>query len=181
MKNSFLNLLIFLVSTASLSAQKLYTNSGTTNFFVDEELLVAIEAVNSNTVAILDLETFEVASLMQVQDFDFPNDLMEEHFNENYMLTHEHPKAFFEGKISGLTDGATEQEVTIEGSMTIKSFSKPFTTTATATFINENLKVAGSFIIHPTDYAVDVPKVLFRPVFEQVVVKFEYLLEPKND
>lgn len=166
--------------TQEAQAQKLYTSTGATTFYVDEILLVPIEALNEKTTAVVDLSENQVAALMQIQDFDFANDLMEEHFNENYMLTHKFPKAYFEGALKGLEQKEGPQVVEIDGTMTIKGFSKPFSTTATVEFKGEKLEVSGSFEVHPKDYKVDLPKVMFRPVFESVIVKFEYTLEPKD-
>lgn len=175
-------LLIALFGLSGIThAQKLYTSTGFTTFYVDETLLVPIKADNKTTTAVIDLDAMQVAALMQIQDFDFPNDLMEEHFNENYMLTHEHPKAFFEGSISGLDVNSTDQQVVeISGIMTIKGFSKPFECQAIVTYTEDKIEVNGSFEIHPKDYEIDLPKIMFTPVFESVIAKFEYTLEPKD-
>jgi len=161
-------------------AQKLYTSTGYTTFYVDETLLVPIEADNKTTTAVIDLDAMQVAALMQIQDFDFPNDLMEEHFNENYMLTHKYPKAFFEGTIHGLDQSsAKQQEVIIKGMMTIKDKSNPFECQAIVKLRNHVFEISGTFKLHPTDFDVDLPKIMFTPVFETVIVKFEYDLEPQ--
>ena len=180
MRAILITILFGLSGITQAKAQKLFTSSGSTRIFVDEVLLVPIDATNAKTTAILDLDKMQVAALMQIQNFDFPNNLMEEHFNENYMLTHKYPKAFFEGKIEGLDASSEEQQdVVIKGILTIKGVSKTFESQAIAKKTGGNLDISGSFKIHPTEFEVDLPKIMFTPVFESVIVKFEYSLEPQ--
>ena len=106
---------------------------------------------------------------------------MEEHFNENYMLTHEYPKAFFEGTIEGLDASSEEQQdVEIKGILTIKGVSKPFESQAITKITGGNLEISGSFEIHPTEFEVDLPKIMFTPVFESVIVNLNTALNVKQ-
>ena len=47
----------------------------------------------------LDLETGSLAFQVPIRGFIFPNALMQEHFNENYLESHQFPKATFKGNI----------------------------------------------------------------------------------
>ena len=84
MKYRFLFYFVFL--SALVSAQKYATRSGTTSFVGSEETFEQIKAVNSVSTSILDSSSGEIAILLFISAFNFEISLMQEHFNENYMI-----------------------------------------------------------------------------------------------
>ena len=58
-----------------------------------------IEAHNYQVVAVLDLSNGELVFTLLVKSFEFKKELMQEHFNENYMESDAYPKAGFKGVI----------------------------------------------------------------------------------
>ena len=64
-----------------------------------------ISADNKVVSAALNTATKDVAVIaIQVIGFKFPNKLMEEHFNENYMETEKFPTSSFKGKTIDVID-----------------------------------------------------------------------------
>ena len=66
--------------------------------------LEKIEAVNNEVANILDSKTGEIVFQLPVKSFKFERELMQEHFNENYMESDKYPKAEFRGNITNAGD-----------------------------------------------------------------------------
>ena len=76
-----------------------------------------------NTEYALLLEEIRKVVYDPVEDFHFENDLMEEHFNENYLHSDKFPKAYFKGVITNLKDINFAKDgvynATVKGNLTI--------------------------------------------------------------
>ncbi len=92
MKTKLISLSFFLVLVTSWTmAQTLYrTSVGELSFFSKTPVL-DIQAVNKKVGAILNAGTKDLAIQAKITDFQFPNKLMQEHFNENYMESERFP------------------------------------------------------------------------------------------
>ena len=93
--------LLFLLFTAfSVIAQdKFFTNTGTINFEASVPLYEEVKAVNRQVAILLEPKTSTFICTVVIKDFRFKLNLMQEHFNENYMESNRYPKAIFKGKI----------------------------------------------------------------------------------
>jgi polyisoprenoid-binding protein YceI len=65
---------------------------------------------------------------MNIKDFHFENDLMEEHFNESYLESDKFPKAYLKGVITNLKDINFSKDgvynATVKGSLTIHGITR---------------------------------------------------------
>src|SRR5690606_25497663 len=89
--------------------------------FFSETPAENISAVNKKVQAILKPETNEIAVRMKMTEFVFPNKLMQEHFNENYMESSKYPVGSFSGKINQQIDYSKDgtYDVSAEGSFSV--------------------------------------------------------------
>ena len=62
---------VVLLSTISVSAQKYYTKTGTTEFKASVEAFEPVEAINKSTTAIFNVENGEIAGLLFLKAFPF--------------------------------------------------------------------------------------------------------------
>lgn len=122
MKNLFLSILLFVV-LSPLSAQKLYsTKSGQISFNATGEL-VKIIGLNNQVDSKFAESSGQIIFGVLIKGFKFENQLMEDHFNENYMESTQFPKADFKGYITNIKevnfskDG--EYPILVEGTLTI--------------------------------------------------------------
>ena len=65
MRAILITILFGISGITQAKAQKLFTSSGSTRIFVDEVLLVPIDATNAKTTAILDLDKMQVAAYLR--------------------------------------------------------------------------------------------------------------------
>jgi polyisoprenoid-binding protein YceI len=173
MKKSILFFSLFLLLGSGLSyGQTLYrTSVGEVSFFSKTPAL-DIEALNKKAGAILNAGTRDLAIQMKITDFQFPNKLMQEHFNENYLESERFPTAKFAGKITEAIDLSKlgTYPVTAVGNMTIHGVTKPVTVKGTIVATSTALQVNFSFQVRTADYQIEVPTLVFNKIAEVIDV-----------
>ena len=154
-------------------AQETYTTSRGMVHFNASTPLEDIDASNDKVNAILKSGEEVFGAVMLIREFQFRRRLMQEHFNENYMESATYPKATFEGRIPGLSElreGET-RELPVSGSLTIHGVTRPLETHAKVTRTPAGFEVSSAFMIRPEDHKVEVPKLLFNKIAEEVEVE----------
>ncbi len=168
----YLNTLAFICLVWSANAQLFTTQTGEISFF-SKTPMEDIDAVNKQVGSIINSATNEVAVQMRVTNFIFPNKLMQEHFNENYLETDKYPNATFKGKIKEIVDlkVAGTYAVTASGTATIHGVSRPVELKGTLVSTGKTLALTCIFDIHLDEYKIDIPKILFKKIAEVIKVK----------
>ena len=90
---------LILIAIATTAQEKMVSYSGITNFEASIPLFEEVKAINEKTTCILITKTGEITCWINIKDFQFKRDLMQDHFNKNYMESNRFPKAIFKGKI----------------------------------------------------------------------------------
>ena len=176
-----LSAILVILGVGDALAQTLYsTATGEVSFFSDTPL-ETIEAKNSKTGAIINSTSRELAVQMKITDFVFPNKLMQEHFNENYMESEKYPTAVFKGKIKEQLDLSTagNYPVTAEGSLTIHGVTKPVSVSGTITSTGNELKLSFKFQVKPEEYKIEVPSLVITKIAELIDVSGKMTLSKK--
>lgn len=162
-----------------LNAQKYQTDKGVIKFN-SKTPAEEIKAENRKVVSKLDSSTGKLEFILLMKSFDFPNQLMEDHFNESYAESTKFPKASFTGTISDVKkikfykDGTYTSEV--KGKLTIKGVTKEVTTTATFVVKSGKITATAQLNIKPKDYNFNIPAAVESKIAETVTVdiKMEY-------
>ena len=94
----FFFVLLQSIST-TVAAQKVYATKTGQLFFNATGGIEKIAAVNNQVDSKFVDATGQIVLAVLVKGFKFENQLMEDHFNENYMESTQFPKADFKGKI----------------------------------------------------------------------------------
>ncbi|HSF52590.1 MAG TPA: YceI family protein [Algoriphagus sp.] len=172
---------IFLLQIGSVQGQTLFgTSTGEVSFYSDTPL-ETIEAVNKKTGSIINSTSRDLAVQMKITDFDFPNKLMQEHFNENYLESEKYPIANFKGKIKEQIDltASGTYPVTAEGSLTIHGVTKPVSVKGTIVSTGSELKLDFKFQVRPEDYQIEVPSLVVTKIAETIDVTGKMTLVKK--
>ena len=177
MRNLFI--LAFCLVGLSANAQLYATQTGEVSFF-SKTPMEDIDAVNKQVGSIINSATNEVAVQMRVTNFIFPNKLMQEHFNENYLETDKFTSATFKGKIKESVDLKTPgtYAVTAAGTANIHGISRPVELKGSIVSNGKTLQLTCTFDIRLDEYKIDIPKIVFAKIAEVVKVKgsFQYNL-----
>ena len=112
-------IIILLISSTNLQAQKFIGKNGEISFF-SEAPMEDISAQNNKVSAVYDSEKKALVFQLNIIDFVFPKSLMQEHFNENYLESDIYPKSIFSGKVIS-QDG---KNAVVEGNLTIHGKTK---------------------------------------------------------
>lgn len=181
MKKLFISASILFALNAN--AQKFFTKTGKTEFKASVEAFEAVEATSNSTTAILNTATGDVAALIFVKSFHFEVALMEEHFNENYMDTKDHPKATFKGKISDFDAGkltADWTELKITGTLKIRGIDKSINDVIKLKKVGNKIIVSGLLIVSPSDFKIEIPGAVSSKIAKEIKVTMDYELVEKK-
>lgn len=173
---------IFLLQIGNAHGQTLYgTSTGEVSFFSDTPL-ENIQAVNKKTGSIINATSGELAVQMRITDFVFPNKLMQEHFNENYLESEKYPTATFKGKIKEQIDFSVlgSYPVSTEGSLTIHGVTKPVVVKGEIVSNGSELKLDFKFQIRTEDYQIEVPSLVVTKIAEVIDVTGKMTLAKRN-
>jgi len=172
MKQTFaLTILICLVLTSQ--AQKVYTKNGNISFY-SKAPIEDITAMNSQVMSVLDPHTGDLQFSVLIKSFHFRKNLMEVHFNENYLESDKYPRATFKGKITDLfkvnfnVDGS--YPVTVSGDMNIHGVSRKINSQGMIIIKSGNISSSSKFNVRVADYNIRIPKVVKNNIAEVVEV-----------
>lgn len=149
--------LLFAISTAS-QAQKVYATKTGQIFFNATGGIEKIAAVNNQTDSKFVDNTGQMVFAVLVKGFKFENQLMEDHFNENYMESTKFPKADFKGYITNIKEVNFAKDGTypikVEGNLTIHGVTQKVATAGSLKVAGGVPEIEGSFKVKLKDYNV---------------------------
>jgi hypothetical protein len=141
-----------------------------------------IKAENKQLLAIINIEKKELAFMVLMKGFEFKKELMQTHFNENYVESDKYPKASFNGTFTGDVDSknGTPTTVNVKGSISLHGVTKEIETTATLQLLNGSLNGNAIFKVHPEDYNITIPNLVRNNIAKEVEVEVKVNCNPKN-
>ncbi|HSF54072.1 MAG TPA: YceI family protein [Algoriphagus sp.] len=173
-------LLFFLLSHGvEVQGQAIRSVSGYARFFSDA-LIEDISAENDEASGIIDLGSGEAVFLIPITGFEFKKSLMKEHFNENYLESEKYPEAHFRGKISGYSPASSSSKAVAEGEMTIHGVTKRVKIPGTITKQGGQLILESVFTVVLKDYQVEIPRLMFQNIAEEVEVTVKFVFKSPN-
>lgn len=179
MKSRTLFFCLFLLA-ANIRAQQLYTSVSSEIKFFSSTPVEDIEAVNNKAQSLINVQTKEVAVKIPVKSFVFPNGLMQEHFNENYLESGKFPYATFKGKINEPLDLSKPgvYDVSATGKLNIHGTERDQTIRGKLTVQPGKMSLDATFEVLLADHKIQVPKVVFMKVAEKIAVAARFAYQP---
>jgi len=171
MKNKIVLTLLIAFTILNLKAQQYITKTGVVKFF-SHTTLEDIKAENRKVVSVLDSKTGIMEFTMLMKGFDFPNQLMEDHFNESFAESSKFPKAGFKGTITNISKVNFSKDgtytVNYTGKMTLKDVTKDISGIATFVIKGDNATASSKIKIKPTDYNFKIPTTAVARISDQM-------------
>ena len=155
---------ILLIISFLFINEERYTIKSSKIEFYSYAPLEDITAVNTESIGAIDLSTNEFLIKIPVSAFEFPNKLMQKHFNDSYLETDKYPECLFRGKI---LDDMAEGEITLHG------HTKKLLVPITFNQSNDIIEIKTEFNIVLDDFKIKVPRLLFQNIAENIDVKVE--------
>ncbi|GGD05372.1 YceI family protein [Hyunsoonleella pacifica] len=182
-KHLYVLCICLLINAFGFSQDKYIDKNGTIVFEASEKLFEEVKATNKSTTAIYNIKTNEIAALALLKGFRFKNSLMEEHFNENYIESDTYPKAIFKGKIVDLDTNEdlteTAVEVNVKGVLQLHGKEKAIETVLTIQKVDDIISITGSFSVTPSDFEIEIPKIVRNKIAKVVNVNLDFKLVKK--
>src|SRR5580698_1078932 len=172
MKLIFLVFLLAAIRPSVASAQLYSTRSGFVGFY-SKTPLEDVRGENGQVYAIVDAGKKNLAFAALLKGFTFPKELMQEHFNENYVESDKYPKASFSGSYTGdvTLDKDGVYKVVVTGNLTLHNVTKPITTPATLEVKGGHLIGKAEFKVKPEDFNISIPSVVRDKIDKDITVK----------
>ncbi|MBS1915497.1 MAG: YceI family protein [Bacteroidetes bacterium] len=165
--------IIFLVFAYSqyTSAQQYITRNGFIGFY-SKTPLEDIKAENNQVYAAVDLSKKNIAFTLLLKGFIFTKELMQEHFNENYVESDKYPKANFVGSYSGniSADKDGPYKVMVKGALTLHNVTKNIEMPATLELHEGKLTGNATFSVKPEDFNINIPSLVRDKIAKEVTV-----------
>lgn len=181
MKNTMM-LIFALIFSTGLFGQEIYFTKTGTIIFDSSTPLETIHAENKQVTSFLNTSNGELNFAALIKSFKFPNALMEEHFNENFIESSQFPKAVFKGKILNwpeinLSKGE-EQSVDLEGELTLHGVTKQVKAKAKLNRQNGKIKGRSEFVVSAEDFHIKIPALVREKIAKVVNVTVDVIYEP---
>ncbi len=131
-----------------------------------------ISAKSATGLAIYNATNDSVAFRIANTSFDFPSDLMEEHFNEKYMESDKYRLSSFRGKVNQDIDVTKDgvYKVTVTGYMDMHGKKQLRTFDGTMTVKSGTISIDAEFDIPLKDYDIKVPTLVIAKIAKTIKV-----------
>jgi hypothetical protein len=155
-------------------AQPYMTRTGFIGFY-SKTALEDIVAENNQAFAVIDTAKSSIAFAVLVKGFIFRKELMQEHFNENYIESDKYPKAEFTGTYSSTRPINKEgvYPITIKGKLTLHGQTKMVEEPGTLEVKPGSLLGNASFNLKPEDFNISIPSVVRDKISKEMNVKVQ--------
>jgi hypothetical protein len=131
-----------------------------------------IKAINNQVYAAIDAGKKNLAFSLLFKSFTFTKELMQEHFNENYIESDKYPKASFTGTYTGDVDLTKNgvYNVTVTGNLTLHNTTKEITTPATLEVKDNHLIGVAQFKTTPEEFNIVIPSLVRGKIAQEITV-----------
>lgn len=151
--------------------------------FTSDAPLELIEAKSTTLRGLIDAGKRTFAFSIPITSFEgFNGPLQRVHFHENYLESGRFPTATFLGKIIESVDLTEDGEYTLraKGKLTIHGIERERIIKSLVTVADGQLSISSSFTVLLRDHDIEIPRIVFQKIAEEIVVDISGLLEMKG-
>jgi len=154
---SLLALFVMCLSIQS-NAQKVFSTKAGQILFNATGAAVKIAAVNNQVDSKFGEASGQIIFAVLIKGFKFENQLMEDHFNENYMESSKFPKAEFKGYIKNIKDVNFSKDgkyaANFEGDLIVHGINKKVSASGQVEVAQGKPTIIGEFSVKLADYGI---------------------------
>ncbi|MBF4473734.1 YceI family protein [Flavobacterium sp. HJJ] len=165
-------LLAILLVLFPINAQNKFSSSKCVIYFeASVPLFEAVEAKNDDVNCTLVPNKSEITFTAVIKKFQFKRNLMQEHFNSNYMESDRYSKATFKGVIEKFDlKIVTEEEkdFVIKGKITIHGQSRMITVLAKIKKAGSGIQINSNFALNTDDFNIEIPNIVIAKISKTV-------------
>lgn len=163
---------LLLMATSAATAQIYMSRNGFIGFY-SKTPLEDIRAENKQVYSVVDAGKKNLAFSLLVKGFTFTKQLMQEHFNENYIESDTYPKSSFVGSYIGDVDLSKNGKYPVQarGQLTLHGVTKTIDVPAIIEVNNGKVLTTSNFKLNPSDFNIKIPSVVREKIAQQIDVK----------
>lgn len=158
------------MSISNQAGQTLYACKNANISLFSSAPIEDIKATTSTAASVYNAATGELAFSVAISSFKFDKELMQEHFNSDYMESDKYPRAIFKGKINEKVDitkdGSTA--VTVTGDLTVHGVTQKRTIPGNVTVKSGVITMTSEFMVKCADYHIEIPRLVFHNIAESI-------------
>ncbi|MFM8514571.1 MAG: YceI family protein [Bacteroidota bacterium] len=180
--------LVLMTATSSTSlgqtSGKYMTRTGSAHFVADGIIKDDVAAKTNTVTAVLDPNTGQVQVRIPINSFVFRKALMQEHFNENYLESHQFPFANFKGQVAdwdaSMMQKSGNQKIKFMGKLEIHGISKDVVEPGTMELSGGQIRMSTDLMVTVADYGIKVPTLVRDKIAKEAAVHVEVHLKPSG-
>jgi hypothetical protein len=173
-------LLVLLLVLYPIHAQNRYSSSKCViNFEASVPLFEAVEAKNDAVDCTLIPGKSEIIFTVHIKEFKFKRNLMQEHFNANYMESDRYSKASFKGIIDKFdlkTINEVEKEFLIKGKINIHGQTRIIYVVAKIKKTEKGIQILSKFTLNTDDFNIEIPNMVVAKISKKVNTQISCVL-----
>lgn len=176
----FFSSLFLLWMLSSFGQNQLTTKEGKIYFEASVTGFEEVKATTKKGHCKLNTLTGGFEGQVLIKSFQFKLDLMEEHFNNNYLESNRYPKSVFKGKISGFKLNEVTEQVKnypFVGTLELHGKTQPISCTLAIKKQTNNLLISTHFYINADQFNIEIPSIITSKVSNRVLIDAEYVLK----
>jgi len=180
----YLILFLFVSASSTYLQAQIYSAGDGHIWFFSQAPIENIEAHNHSVASALNTSNGILAFKVTMNRFEFEKNLMQKHFNENYLETEKYEYAVFKGQINdfnvSMLEGDSELNIVVSGSLTLHGITKNIEENAILIIKGDTIHGSTVFTIRLEDYKIKIPKAVIKNIAEEVDVHVEIDLTPQK-
>lgn len=180
-KNAILLMAFVTAVSLSFAQDKFYTKTGKISFY-SKAPLEEIDGKNKTVTAVLDSKSGAMQFAVQMKGFEFEKQLMEQHFNENYVESDTYPKSEFRGSIANNAEINYSKDgsyaVKVKGKLTMHGITQDVESTGVLKISSGNINASSTFNVLLSDYKISIPSLVKDKVSNSIKIIVDCNLEP---
>lgn len=182
MRNSILLVVGF--AALGIHAAPVVATAGKVTFF-SKTPMENIEATTTTAVSKLDVDARTISIRMRNTTFQFPNKLMQEHFNENFMESAKFPISGFDGVLKNFDTAALAAGngvgIDAEGTLDVHGVKKPRTIRASIKKRPDGgYEGTARFAVKIFDHDIKIPTLVVAKIADSMQVTAEFRWSPEE-
>ena len=177
----FLLSFVLLLTINITFAQRYYTKTAQISFDAGTGLEDII-GVNKSSMTVIDVPTGQIQISTLIRGFEFKSQLMQDHFNENYMETDKYPKATFSGVIVNMGSIDFKKNgtyaATVKGMLEIRGVKNPVETKAKFVVNGDNITATCEFVVLMSQYKINIPSLVADKLSKTAKINVNCIYQP---
>lgn len=172
---NFFALLMYCCVVQTALCQQLVSRTGIARFY-SKTPLEDIAAENRQVLVVMDPSTRKIAVSMLMKGFLFRKELMQDHFNENYVESDKFPKASFDGSWTEITDLTRDglYQVVVTGQLKLHGITQSINIPATLEVKSGVVRGSCQFLVVPEDFGIAIPSLVREKIARQISVQVQF-------